>query len=168
MLAVGGADEEVVRRAELRQQRLEALGVLIGQLLRLDAERVRRVGDRLAVLVGARQEEHILAALAVVTRHRVGGDRRVGMPKVWGRVDVVDRGSHVKGHAPSRLLSRAALPTHRAARQLPVKLVRADPRQLRHDRRGRPRAGTGIHQLAHGLDGLRVAWWRERAGSDPA
>src|SRR5258708_2792396 len=32
----------------------------------------------LAVLVGARQEEHLFAALAVVASHHVGGDRREG------------------------------------------------------------------------------------------
>ncbi len=64
----------------------------------LDAERVRGVGDRLAVLVGAGQEEHVLAALAVVARHHVGGDRRVGVAQVRGRVDVVDRRGHVEGH----------------------------------------------------------------------
>ncbi len=82
MLRVGRADEEVVARLELRRQRLEALGVAVGQLLRLDAERVRGVGHRLAVLVGAGQEEHLLAALAVVARQHVGGDRRVRVPQV--------------------------------------------------------------------------------------
>ena len=36
--------------------------------LRLDPLRRRRVGDRLAVLVGPGQEEHVLAALAHVAR----------------------------------------------------------------------------------------------------
>ena len=88
-------------------------------------ERVRRVGDRLAVLVGARQEEHLLAALAVVARHHVGGDRRVGVPQVRRRVDVVDRGGHVEGHAAPRLLSRGACAA--LARQLAVELVGAAP-----------------------------------------
>ena len=84
MLGVGRADEEVVARAQLRRERLEALGVAVGELLRLDAERVRGVGDRLAVLVGAGQEEHLLAALAVVASHHVGGDRRVRVAEMWG------------------------------------------------------------------------------------
>ena len=103
VLGIGRADEEVVRRAELRHERLEALGVLVGELLRLDPERVRGVGDGLAVLVGARQEEHVLAALAVMTRERVDGDRRVRVPQMGGRVDVVDRGGDVVGHARPRL-----------------------------------------------------------------
>ena len=93
--------------SQLRRERLEALGVAVGELLRLDAERVRGVGDRLAVLVGARQEEHLLAALAVVAGHHVGGDRRVRVPEMGRRVDVVDRGGDVEGHARPRLLAPA-------------------------------------------------------------
>ena len=106
VLGIGRADEEVVGRAEQRHERLEALGVAVGELLRLDAERVRGVGDRLAVLVGPRQEEHILAALAVMTRDRVGGDRRIRVPQVRGRVDVVDRRGYVEGHCRLQATSR--------------------------------------------------------------
>ncbi len=86
-----------LRRPQPRRQRTEALRVAIRQLLGLDAQRVRRVGHRLPVLVGARQEEHLLPALAVVAREHVGGDRRVRVPEVGGRVDVVDRGGYVEG-----------------------------------------------------------------------
>ena len=37
--------------------------------------------DRLAVLVGAGEEEHLLAALAVVAGEDVGPDRRVRVPR---------------------------------------------------------------------------------------
>ena len=94
---VGGADEEVVRCLEQRRQRLEALSVAIGQLLRRDAERVRGICDRLAVLVGAGQEEHLFGALAVMAREHVGGDRRVGVPEVRRGVDVIDRSGDVEG-----------------------------------------------------------------------
>ena len=43
--------------------------------------RLGGVGDRLAVLVGAGEEEDVLAALAVVARHDVDRDRRVGVPE---------------------------------------------------------------------------------------
>ena len=43
------------------------------------------------------EEEHVLAALAVVARHHVGGDRRVRVPQMRGRVDVVDRRGDVEG-----------------------------------------------------------------------
>ncbi len=98
VLRIGGADEEVVGGLDPGRERLETLGVAIRELLRLDAERVGGVGDRLAVLVGAGQEEHLLAALAVMARDHVGGDRRVRVPQMRRRVDVVDRGGYVERH----------------------------------------------------------------------
>jgi len=48
------------------------------------------VRHRLAVLVGAREEEDVLAALTVVPGEDVGGDGRVRVAE-WGLgVDVVD------------------------------------------------------------------------------
>ena len=52
--------------------------------------------DRLAVLVGAREEEHVLPALAVVAGEDVRPDRRVRVAQVRRRVDVVDRGRDEK------------------------------------------------------------------------
>ncbi len=140
--------------SQLRRERPEALGVAVGQLLRLDAERVRRIRDGLAVLVGAGQEEHVLPALAVVAGHHVGRDRRVRVAEVRRRVDVVDRGGHVEGHAAPRLLARAeravlTLTLARGvARDLPVELVGADAGQLGHRRGRRTRLGAGVDQLA--------------------
>ena len=57
-----------------------------------------RLGDRLAVLVGAGQEEDLLAALAHVAGEDVGADRRVRVAEMGRRVDVVDRGGDVVGH----------------------------------------------------------------------
>src|ERR1700691_1754778 len=66
---------------------------------------MRGVCHRLAVLVRPRQKEYVLAALAMVARQHVGGDRRVRMTQVGRRVDVVDRGGYVEGgHARLRLL----------------------------------------------------------------
>ena len=50
--------------------------------LRLDALRLGRVGHRLAVLVGAGEEEHVLPTLALVAGQDVGGDRRVRVPEM--------------------------------------------------------------------------------------
>ena len=140
VLGVGGADEEVVARPELGGERLEALRVAVSELLGRDAEGVGGIGDGLAVLVGAREVEHPLLALAVVAGHHVGGDRRVGVPEVGGRVDVVDRRRHIEGHAGPRLLSRTG--------ELAIELVGAQPGQLRH-RRGRgARPRARLDQLA--------------------
>jgi hypothetical protein len=57
-------------------------------------------GDGLAVLVRAREEEDVVAALAVVAGEHVGRDRRVRVPQVRRGVDVVDRGGDVEGAHP--------------------------------------------------------------------
>jgi hypothetical protein len=98
VLRVRGADEEVVGRVERPRQVTEALRVLVGELARLDAEPLGRLGDRLAVLVGAREEEDVFAALAHVPREHVARDRGVGVAEVRLRVDVVDRRGDVVGH----------------------------------------------------------------------
>ena len=103
VLLVGGADEEVVGDVERGRHLAEARGVAVGELLRRDALRVRRVGDRLPVLVGPGEEEHVLAALAHVAGEHVGGDRLVGVPHVRRAVHVRDRGGDVEGHAAGRL-----------------------------------------------------------------
>ena len=54
--------------------------------------------DRLAVLVGAGEEEDVLPPLAHVAREHVGRDRRVGVAEVRLGVDVVDRGGDVEAH----------------------------------------------------------------------
>ena len=85
VLRIGGAHEEVVGDVERGQQRLEALGVAVGQLLGGDPLGLGGVGDRLAVLVGTGQEEHVTAALAHVARDHVGGDLLVGVPRRGAR-----------------------------------------------------------------------------------
>ena len=56
---------------------LEVHDVAVGQLARRDALALGDLGDRLAVLVRAGQEEDVLAALAHVAGQHVGRDRRV-------------------------------------------------------------------------------------------
>ena len=132
---VARADEEVVGGVDARHQRLEAGGVAVGELLRRDALALGGERDRLAVLVGAREEEHVLAALAVVAGEDVRPDRGVRVAEVRRRVDVVDRGRDVEAHAARGRLavSRPGSGTRAARRS------RAGPR-----RRGRrPRAACG-------------------------
>ena len=70
---------------------LEVHRVAVPELARRDALALRRLGDRLAVLVGAGEEEHVLAALAHVAGQHVGRDRRVGVAQMGLAVHVVDR-----------------------------------------------------------------------------
>ena len=98
VLGVAGADEEVVGHLQLGHQRLEAGRDAIDELLRRQPLPLRGLGDRLAVLVGAGEEEHLLAPLAHVAGQHVGGDRRVRVPQVGRRVDVVDGRGDVERH----------------------------------------------------------------------
>ena len=98
MLGIRGPDEEVVGGVDLRHQRLEALGVAVGELGRRDALALGGVDDRLAVLVGPGQEEDVLAPLAHVAGEDVGRDRRVRVAEMGLGVDVVDRRRYVEGH----------------------------------------------------------------------
>ena len=90
------ADEVVVRRVDQRQQITEVLRQQVGEMLRSHALLRGALADLLAVLVGAGQKEHVIAAHALVARHRISGDRRVGVPDVGHVVDVVNGRSDVE------------------------------------------------------------------------
>ena len=90
--------------AQRRRELLEAHRVLVAQLARGDAELLRRLRHRLAVLVGAGEKEDVLAALTHVPGEHIGRDRRVGVTQVRLAVDVVDGRGDVIGHPPSMLL----------------------------------------------------------------
>ena len=72
--------------------------VAVRELARRDALALGDLGDRLAVLVRAGQEEDLLAALAHVARDDVGGDRRVRVAEMRLGVHVVDRCGYVEAH----------------------------------------------------------------------
>ena len=102
---VGRADEEVVRDVDARHQLLETEGVAIGELLRRHPLALGGLRDGLAVLVGAREEEHVLAALAHMPGQDVRPDGRVRMAEVRRGVHVVDRGGDVERHRGRRRLA---------------------------------------------------------------
>ena len=109
VLRVGGADEEVVRDAEPGGEILEAHRVPVAELARRDAEPLGLLRDGLSVLVGPREEEHVLPALPHVPREHVGRDRRVGVAKMRLAVHVVDGGGDVVRHPRSMLPAREPL-----------------------------------------------------------
>ena len=113
--AVGRADEEVVREVEPLGHLLEVDDVAVGQLAWRDALALGDLGDRLAVLVGAGEEEDLLAALAHVARDDVGGDRRVRVAEVGLGVDVVDRGRDVEAHRRGTIEVGSGPTTNRAS-----------------------------------------------------
>ena len=157
MLGVGGADEEVVRGVDLLHHLLEVHDVAVGQLARRDPLALGDVGDRLAVLVGAGQEEDVLAALAHVPREHVGGDRRVRVAEVRLGVDVVDRGGDVEAHGRALTIGRRV-----PARWTGPRSWAGDPRpgaaglplEARHRRE--PALGSGVCASALSADASRA------------
>ena len=94
---LGGADEVVVADVEQLPGLAEAGAGAVGLLLGGDAVGLGRALHLEAVLVGAGEEEDVVAEQAVPAGEGVGGDRRVGVPDVGHVVHVVDRGGHVEG-----------------------------------------------------------------------
>jgi hypothetical protein len=68
------------------------------------------------MLIRSRQEERIVPQEPVAARNHVSRNRRIGVPNVWARVNVVNRGSEIElwlGHAALKLSlagSSAAVP----------------------------------------------------------
>jgi hypothetical protein len=115
VLGIARADEEVVGDVDLRQELLELRRVAVHQLARLDAQLLRRLCHRLAVLVGPGEEEHVFRALPHVPGEDVRRDGRVRVPEVGLRVDVVDRRGHVIRHGRSRIERRPSQTWNAAA-----------------------------------------------------
>ena len=90
MALLGRADEVVVRKAERLRHLDEARGVAIGQRARRDPFPLRRLLHLEAVLVGAGQEEDVLAVEPLETRDHVGGDGLVSVADMRHAVRVGD------------------------------------------------------------------------------
>ena len=101
VLGIGRADEEVVGHVQPGRQLAEAPGVFVAELARRDPQPLGGLGHRLAVLVGPREKEDVLTALAHMAREHVRGDRRVGMAQVGLAVHVVDGRRDVVRHRTS-------------------------------------------------------------------
>ena len=138
VLGVGGADEEVVGHAERGGQLLEAHVVAVAQLARRDALALGHLRDRLAVLVGAGEEEDLLPALAHVAGENVGRDRRVRVPQMGLRVHVVDRRRDVVRHAPKTLRAAASCVTAWGPAAAPAPPRPPGPRQASAQPRSKP------------------------------
>ena len=97
---VGRPDEEVVLGIDPFRKLAPVFGDSVDVGLGVEALLLRDAVHLRGVLVGAREEERLLPALAVVPDERVGRDRRVRMPDVRGRVHVVDGCRQVEAHLP--------------------------------------------------------------------
>jgi hypothetical protein len=94
---LGRADEAVVADVVALPQRAERRRHPVAVLLLRDALLAGDPLDVLAVLVGAGQEEDVVAGEAAGPSERVGGDRGVGVPHVGQVVHVVDGGRDEEG-----------------------------------------------------------------------
>src|SRR4029453_18589623 len=89
----------------------EALGGAVGPLLRGDPVGLGRPLNLEPVLVGAGEEEGVVAQEPVPAGQRVGDDRGVGVADVGGVVHVVDGGREVvAGHGPAGYCRPALTP----------------------------------------------------------
>ena len=101
MARLGRADEVVVGEAEQPRHLAKALGVAVGELARRQALLGGRLLHLEAVLVGAGEEEHVLAVEPLEARDGVGRNRLVGVADVRLAVGIGDRGRDVEFRAPA-------------------------------------------------------------------
>ena len=91
----GGADEVVIGNIEFLPQLLEHSHDFIGVLDRCDAGFFGLLLDLLAVLVGAGQEQYIVAVKALETSHAVCDGCAIGMSDMQLRAGVVNRSGDI-------------------------------------------------------------------------
>jgi hypothetical protein len=108
---LGRAHEDVVaallgREAEGGEELFEAFDDGVNVLARRAPGPGRAPHDVDAVLVRARQEQRLDAALPPVARQTVGHHRRVQVPEVRQAVRVIDGSCDVEGCHKSRVISR--------------------------------------------------------------
>jgi len=96
VVGVGRPDEVVVGDGQLGPEGPELAADSVGEGLGRLVVLPGRLGDLVAVLVGARHEEDVVARHAVKAGHDVAHDGRVGMPDVGRGVDIVDGRRDVK------------------------------------------------------------------------
>ena len=107
---LGGADEVVVRAVEHLHHGLEARHVAVGEFARRQALLGRGLHHLDAVLVGAGEEEHVVAVEPHEAGDGVGGDHLIGVADVRLAVGIGDRGGDVIRLAletPSRVAARS-------------------------------------------------------------
>jgi len=96
---IGRADEEVVGGIHTPRHLLERGRIPIDELLHVEPGLGRNPRDVRPVLVGAGEEEGLVPTLAVVPGENVSRDRRIRVPDMRGRVDVVDGRRQVEPHS---------------------------------------------------------------------
>ena len=99
VLGLRGADEAVERHVEPLVHLLEPAGIARGEFGDAKPLALGGLHHLQAVLVGAGQEEHVLAVEPLKPRQRVGRDRLVGVADMRNAVRIGDRGGDEVGVA---------------------------------------------------------------------
>ena len=97
MLLLGGADEAIEGDIQPLIHLLEPRGIARRQFHRRQVLLLRGLDHLQAVLVGAGQEEHVLAVEPLKARQRIGRDRLIGVADMRRAVRIGDRGRDVEG-----------------------------------------------------------------------
>ena len=151
MALLGGADEVVVRAVQPLGHGLEARHVAVEQLPRRDALLRRGLLDLLAVLVGAGEEEHVIAVEPHEAGDGVGRDHLIGVPDMRRAVRIGDRGGDVIaglfGHA-APLVSTARRLGKRRHRALRPRRLGQLPEHREHQRLAVEIVGLGLARRA--------------------
>jgi hypothetical protein len=98
---LGGADELVVGQIQGRRHLAKARRIAVGKGTRAQPFLLRRLLHLQTVLIGASEEEHVLAVEALEARYRVGRDRLVGMTDMRHPVGIGDGRRDVKFCLPA-------------------------------------------------------------------
>ncbi len=98
---LGRADEVVVGEAEQPRHLTKSFGVAVRELARRETSLGRCLLHLEAVLVGAGEEEDILAVEPLEACNGIGGNRLVGVADVRLAVGIGDRGRDVEFRAPA-------------------------------------------------------------------
>ena len=96
VLLLGGPDEAIERDVQPFIHFPELGGITRGELRRGHVLLLRGLDHLQAVLVGAGQEEHILAVEPLEARQRIGRDRLIGVADMRQAVGIRDGGGDVE------------------------------------------------------------------------
>ena len=102
MLFFSRADETIERNVQALVHLLEPAGVARSEIGRRHSFGLRGLNHLLTMLVGAGEEEHILAIEARKTRQRIGRDRLISVADMRCAVRVGDGGRDIVGIASGR------------------------------------------------------------------
>ena len=107
---LGSTNEIIIRQVELSECFAEPSGILVSLFQRRPARFFGRPLHFQAMLIGARQEKHLVAEQAMPTSYSVNVESRIGVSHVGSVIDIEDRSCSIKAVHRARLGGAAAAP----------------------------------------------------------